>query len=199
MHKTIRTDKSRASFNFQQDLYTHCNLPWCSTHCWSFPSDRIWPFTLTGLVDFTLNLGIVLWWSTGWAEVPAVGTSSMNSSATSPSSSILRRFAYHLRPWWMEAWKFINIDQLPPVIDLTKKKGSELRNSIVGTTKYTCASKVTKANKYRKVRDIQEANKARRAKVQNTCLTFTIVITRTVQNNNLRCWKILKPGCLGSY
>lgn len=85
-------------------LHAHCNLPWCSTHCWIFPSrDRPRFFTLAGLVLYlTSNLGNGLWRSSVLVDVSG-RTSSRNSSATSPSSSILSRFAYHLRPCiWFE-------------------------------------------------------------------------------------------------
>ena len=78
-------------------FHPHCNLPWCSTHCWSWPwSDSTWFFTFAGLVEyFSWNLGEGLWSSLNSVSGK---TSSKNSSATSPSSSILRRFACHLKP-----------------------------------------------------------------------------------------------------
>lgn len=81
--------------------HTHCNLPRCSMRCWILPStDNAWFLTLAGIivVCLTWNLGKGLWSFSSLIVKVSGDISSKNSSATSPSSSILRRLAYHLKP-----------------------------------------------------------------------------------------------------
>lgn len=85
--------------SFSVQVLQISSLPWCSTQSWILPADEsTWFLILAGLVwYFTSNLGNCLSCSSMLSF--SGKTSLMNSSATSPSSSTLRRLAYHLKPY----------------------------------------------------------------------------------------------------
>jgi len=80
--------------------HTHCSCPWCSKLWRMSPSTAIICFLIARLAGFVLYFG----WNLPTGLVPLLIelsgiTSSKNSSATSPSSSILSFLVYHRNPW----------------------------------------------------------------------------------------------------
>lgn len=112
---------SRGFFFFICLLHTNNNLPWCSIHCWSLPSFNItWFSTLAGLfLLFIWNRGNGFGWSVVLVCTSGI-TSSRNCSATSPSSSIRRPFAYHVKPWMKEIFPKVNKHAIISILQMTK-------------------------------------------------------------------------------